>query len=116
MKLTKSQYNATKASYEHWRDDIVKPLSEGRELRCDYFLGVIWADTEEEAPIHGRNCALCKIYRNFLECSNHCTLVITNNTCPSADSSYIEFYNDPNLDTATAMMNALKNILDNAEC
>ena len=111
--MIKENLQAIRKSIKHWVLDIKRPLKKGNKI---LFLGYDdgikvfeWSYGElnnNRVPCCVGDCELCKTHDDC----NNCPLTKNGMCCGDDDSLYNNFYNNPNLNTATDMVRALVHI------
>jgi hypothetical protein len=108
---------AIEDSIEHWENDIVNPLKEGKSIMCiDDIL--YWKDTEGPVPCYNADCPLCALYftglstcfESYSLSSPFCLYDCPLESCGS-DSTWMKFHDNPNLKTAQEVVYELKGTL-----
>jgi len=101
------EIEAIKKSIEHWENDIVNPLREGRTL-IKNGTEIRWVDTMELVPCYGTDCELCKKYGDCSICPLRLFIGVN---CMEVSSPWMNFFLKPNLENALNMVKALKDTL-----
>jgi hypothetical protein len=91
-------------SIRHWQVDIVEPLQAGRTIDKESCIYLTWTDTEEMVKCYDEDCALCQEYNST--CKKCYFTFYYGNPCYS--SIWNAFTSNPCLETAQAMLEALK--------
>jgi hypothetical protein len=111
MKLTDEEIKATKASIEHWQQ-IVDRL--GKEAINELRLNLFW-ESGDEVKCYAEDCPLCEMFYKvkFVPHCIDCPYIrLYGFACCGCSGHWNKFVDDPNLETATAMLDALKKILE----
>lgn len=112
--MDKEEGKAIDASIEHWEEDIIKYLLEGRVL-YQTALGIFWEDDDTEVPCTSKHCPLCNEHLNSMGCV-YCPYKRKHGrSCDEGGEAWIVWYREPTLENALAMVAKLKGLLPEKE-
>jgi hypothetical protein len=117
MSLPPEERQAVQESRDHWEKDICVPLREGDSVVLDLLR---WKSDRRGVQISPNDCALCKKHLGFSrwatcrgnQTNSPCPLYLRGKMCGALGSPYLKFRNEPTLQNAEAMRDALQEILD----
>ena len=87
-------------SIKHWCLDIRRPLIKGGEITGAFF----WRGNCDSVKMFSTDCALCMEYSPTC---NFCPLNMIGEKCCSANSAYLKFYCNLNIESADNMITVL---------
>ena len=109
---------AIEESIKHWEKDIKKPLENGEVIEMrgkhEYYDGTPYWIAGDEVLMFSDNCPLCSIYfdQDFKRCRVCPYFLKYDHSCDSNKGHWRIFFENPNLENANKMIEALKAILD----
>lgn len=126
--MNQETIQAIKDSIEHWEKDIVKPLKECLEIfsKIDreknryrlYWKHMFRTFFDRKVKCYAPDCQLCKIFKCGEDSYNtplECPLQKVDECCLNRESVYYNFIDNPCLETAEAMIEALESLLPEEE-
>ena len=122
MKLTAEEIKVVEEEIDNWTKNIVGPLTKGRKIYYSHsYECLVWADGEEIEPVPCTysHSALCQLHFNKVfelpDCFSCVFRKTYNMECATTGSHWNIFKQNPTLETALAMVDALKAIKEAAD-
>ena len=112
MTIDSERIKAIKKSIAHWENDILNLLLDGESI-IEIRETLKWQNSKEEVPCYSCNCELCQKYlrENVAGCPDCPYDQRYNSPCYRGGEAWMNFRNEPNIDTTQEMIRKLKNLL-----
>jgi len=96
-------------SIKHWEKDILKPLLEGGKIVKDEYNTLLWENDKTRVACSCGDCPLCQKYMASGNSCRKCPYFIYyGKPCHSEKEPWFNFFVNPNIETAKAMIEKLK--------
>lgn len=113
IKISKEGFEAIKQGAIHWRQDVYIYLLSGDKIKESIVSGLVWEKNNKEVPCYRDSCPLCSF--SSPDCKN-CPYVIGYGVkCNETGEPWLNFINNPNLETAGKMVERLEELLTRVE-
>ena len=112
MPIDSERIKAIEKSIAHWENDILDPLLDGESI-IEVRGTLKWQNSKEEVPCRSHKCELCQKYlrENVAGCPDCPYQQRYNSPCYREGEAWMNFQNEPHIDTAQEMIRKLKNLL-----